>query len=70
VQPLLQYKSNKYYIVRECVFVTLGIQRAVRMRLIILSSVACPTIPYFSTLSHNRHDFRKKKKILNLKCVF
>jgi len=58
---IVAVKSNKYYIVRDCVFVTLGIQRAVLMRRIILLSVACPTIPYFSTLSHNRQDFRKKK---------
>jgi hypothetical protein len=29
----------------------------------ILSSVVSPALPYFSTLSHNRHDFRKKKVI-------
>jgi hypothetical protein len=30
-------------------------------RPIILVSVASPTLPYFSTLSHNRHDSQEKK---------
>jgi hypothetical protein len=34
----------------------------------ILSSIACPALQYFSTLSHKRHDFRKK--LWNIKCVF
>jgi predicted membrane protein len=34
-----------------------------------LSSVACPALQYFSTLSHKRYDFRGEKKLLNTKCV-
>jgi hypothetical protein len=32
--------------------------------------MACPDLQYFSTLSHKRHDFGKKKRLLNIKCVF
>jgi hypothetical protein len=49
----------------ECVFVALGI--SMQCACAILSSVACPAVQYFSTLSHKRHD---KKKLLNEACVF
>ena len=42
------------------VSVVLVIQHATRMRLIILSSVACLTVSYFFTLTHRPREFRKK----------
>ena len=44
-----------------------GIQHEMLMRYVILSSVTCPAVQYF-TLSHKGHDFRKG--LLNMKSVF
>jgi len=43
--------------VRVCVCLALGIQNAVRMRRVILSSVAWHALQYFSTLTHKLHKF-------------
>ena len=48
--------------------VALLILDARRMRRMI-SPVACPTVPYVSTLSHKGHDL-KKKVIEQIICVF
>jgi hypothetical protein len=45
----------------ECgLVVALVIQHEKRGRRIILSSVACPSLPHFSPLAHKRHNFRGK----------
>ena len=48
--------------------VALGIRHVKRMWHIVLPSVTWSTLPYFSTLSHKRHDLKKKN--IELKCVF
>jgi hypothetical protein len=52
----------------ECVYVALVIQHAKRMRRIILTSVACLAVTYFST--YLIHSTIFGKTLLNIKCVF
>jgi len=66
VQLFAQRKSNKCYILPSVCF-SLWYLTCNAHAPIILSSMACPTLQYFSTLSHKRYDFREKN-ILNMKC--
>jgi len=50
MQPLLQWKSHKYYTTCVCVCVCICSPHALRMHM--LSSVASAVLQYFSTLSH------------------
>jgi hypothetical protein len=53
----------------ECVSVALVIQHEMRMRRIVLLSVACPAVQYFSTLFHKRHYFFLEKVTEHKMCV-
>ena len=66
----------------ECVSVALGIHHVERMRLVVLSSVAClnlfmflrvtgcrTVVPFVRSISREWYDFREKG-VLNPKCVF
>jgi hypothetical protein len=53
------------HILGACLSVDLVIQHVMRMRRVILSSVACLAFPYFSAVSHERYDLRKN--VLNTK---
>jgi hypothetical protein len=61
VQPLLWWKSNKYFTTySERVSIALGAQHTKRMRRIFLSSVVCPAEQYIPTFSHKRCGFLEK----------
>ena len=57
--------------VSACAYVHIALlfQHATRMRHVVTSFVARLSPIYFSTLAHKRYDSRKKK-LLNVKCVF
>ena len=61
VQPLLRGKAMS--IIYPVVYVS-GMQCAC----IVLLSVVCPAVQYFSTLSHKRKDFREKKLLIQNAC--
>jgi hypothetical protein len=60
-------ESSKYYIFCVYVCVALVIHDAMRMSRTILSSVACLSLPYFSTIFHKGHNFGVK--LLKIKCA-
>jgi hypothetical protein len=51
---------NPNFSYSECAAVALATQHTKCIRRFLLSSVAYLSVPYFSTLSQKRHDFRKK----------
>ena len=68
VAPIITDYYYYYYIFWVCVYIrALVTQHALRMRCIILSSVVCLVLPYFSALSCKRYDFQKNKKVIEHK---
>jgi len=55
--------KEKLLHILSCAFVDFGVQHAMRISHIILSTVACPALWHFSTISHKWHELRKKKII-------
>ena len=67
---LLQWKAISIACC-EYLFVAFGIQRTMHAcRFTLLSVWACPARQYFSALSHKGQFPKKKKELLDVKCVF
>jgi hypothetical protein len=69
IVAVAKQKVCVYVHVHACMLI-LVIQHEMCMRHIILSSVACLAVQYFSTWFHKGHDSQGKKNPLNIKCVF
>ena len=57
MQPVMQWKSNKY-VLRVCVC---SLKTPAGDAHDPYCHVTCPALQYFSTIPHKRHDFREKK---------
>jgi len=67
LQPFLQWKSSKYYILLECVCsLNYPVQKAHASYYISICDLS--SFPYFSTLSIKRHDLREGGS-LDIKCA-
>jgi hypothetical protein len=64
MQPLLQWKSNEYYITEVSVALASSMQCACA-----ILSLKSNALQHFPTLSHKEHDFREKKAIDYKMCV-